>query len=453
MFVESSLLEKIRARKATLTFLGLGHVGLPTAVIFARAGFRVTGIDTDSQKVRDLARGKCDIREPGLEETLVICLRNGSLRFGCSSSDVINKSDIVSICVPTPVENTKPDMRNFQAAFDAVKRNAHMGMMILIESTVPPSTTSRLVAPELRSLGYKIDEDILLAYCPERLSPSRALEEFASNTRIIGGIGQNSRRVAAELYKTVCRDVEVTDTLTAELAKVAENTFRDLNIAYANLLALIAESLGADVNEVIRLANTHPRVAIHKPGLGVGGPCLPKDPYMLIQGASEDLGQMVKLARRLNDEMVIHAISLLAQTLTDRGFSIKGAKVAVLGVAYKPDTEDVTNSPAKLLIQELLKRGAFVAVYDPCCAETFGAERASSAHEALKDRDCLIIATAHTNSVSVDLLAQSAKPGCVIFDGPRCLDPERVKRIGLTYLGTGYGTGERSREKGHSPGS
>jgi len=439
MSVESSLIEKIRTRKANLAFLGLGHVGLPTALAFASAGFKVTGIDTNSKKVSDLSQGKSDMHEPGLEEKLATCLKSGTFRATCSSFDPISQSDFVSICVPTPVENVKPNMRNFQAAFDAVRMGAHKGMMMLIESTVPPSTTSGNVAPMLRSLGYEIDEDILLAYCPERLAPSRALEEFASNTRIIGGIGPKSRRVAAELYRTVCRSVEVTDTLAAELSKLAENTFRDLNIAYANLLALIAERLGSDVNEVIRLANTHPRVSIHKPGLGVGGPCLPKDPYILIQGTPEDLSEMVKLARRLNDEMTTHTINLLAQTLADRGLSFKGAKVAVLGVAYKPDTEDTTNSPAKRLIQELLRRGASVSAYDPFCVETFGAERASSIQEALKDRDCIVIVTAHTNSKLVDLLAQYARPGCVIFDGPRVLDPEKVKRVGLTYLGTGYG--------------
>lgn len=453
MTMESSLLDRIRQRTATLAVLGLGHIGLPMALIFAHAGFTVTGIDIDVNKVEALRQGKCYVREPELEQVLAECLKTGTFQVTSdASAPAIRTSDLVSICVPTPVRNTKPDLRYFEAALASVKAGAHKGMIVLIGSTVPPLAISKSVAAEIQHLGYNVDEDIFLAYCPERLAPGQATREFTENMRIVGGVGPRSGQIAAEFFRTVCKNVIVTDALTAELAKVSENTFRDLNIAYANLLALIAENLGADVNEVIRLANTHPRVAIHKPGLGVGGPCLPKDPYMLIQSASEDLGQMVRLARKLNDEMVIHTISLLAQTLTDRGLSIKGAKVAVLGVAYKPDTEDVTNSPAKPLIQELLKMGAIVAVYDPYCAETFGAEKASSAHEALRGRDCIIIATAHTNSVSVDLLAQSAKPGCVIFDGPRCLDPERVKRIGLTYLGTGYGTGERSQEKRHSLG-
>jgi UDP-N-acetyl-D-mannosaminuronic acid dehydrogenase len=445
MSAESSVLDRIRLRKASLAVLGLGHVGLPTALIFARAGFNVIGIDLDLRKVDALRQGKCYIREPGLQEILTACLQNGTFQVTSNASDPVRASDFVSICVPTPVENTVPDLRNFEAAFSAVKAGAHKGTVILIESTLPPSTTSEFVARELQHLGYNIDDDIFLAYCPERLAPVQALKEFVDNTRIIGGIGPKSSEIAAEFFKTVCRDVVVTDALTAELAKVAENTFRDLNIAYANLLALIAERLGADVNEVIRLANTHPRVAIHRPGLGVGGPCLPKDPYMLIQGAPEDFGQLVKLGRKLNDHMTRRVVSLLAQTLMSKGVEIEGAKVTILGVAYKADTEDVTNSPAKPIIEELMKMGASVLAYDPHSSEMYGAERASSAEEALRDRDCIIIVTAHTDFKSIDprLIRQLAKPRCVIFDGPRLLDPMRVRRLGLTYLGTGYGGGKR----------
>jgi UDP-N-acetyl-D-mannosaminuronic acid dehydrogenase len=440
MPVESRLLERISSRRAALTFLGLGHVGLPTAVAFSRAGFQVTGVDTDSQRVRNIALGKCDIREPGLDEAVVACLDRGGLHVTCDSYEPIRMSDFVSICVPTPVEMGKPDMRNFHAALDAVKEGVHRGMMILIESTIPPSTTSGTVAPRLRSLGYTIDEDILLAYCPERLMPSRALEEFASNTRIIGGIGPKSRRVAAELYKTVSRCVEVTDALTAELSKVAENTFRDLNIAYANLLALTAENLGADVNEVIRLANTHHRVSIHKPGLGVGGSCLPKDPYLLIQHVPKSASDLIRSARKINDEITRHVVDILLKAM-DKGTGIKGKRIAILGVTYKPDTEDVMNSPARYVVEALTRAGICVCVYDPYSPETYGTERASSLDEALEGADCVMIATGHTvfKSIDPDHMRHLTRSGCVVFDGPRILDAARIEAAGLTYLGVGYG--------------
>jgi UDP-N-acetyl-D-mannosaminuronic acid dehydrogenase len=436
-----TLLEKIGRKKGNFAVIGLGHVGLPTALVFARAGFNVAGIDNDPRKLEALNGGRCYIQEPELQELLGECLRDGTFNAASKPADSIRASNFVIICVPTPVDNGVPDLSSFKSAFDMVKASAHDGLLILLESTLPPGSISRLVVPELQDLGYRIDENVFLAYCPERLSPGSALRDFVENTRIVGGIGPNSNKLASELIKAVCKDVLITDALTAELAKVAENTFRDLNIAYANLLALIAENLGGDADEVIRLANTHPRVAIHKPGLGVGGPCLPKDPYLLIHGASENVGQLIKVSRRLNDQMPLHVFNLLSQVLKERQIAIDNAKVAVLGVAYKADTEDVTNSPAKPIIQKLLEAGATVCAYDPYSSEAFGAERTNSIDEVLRGADCVIIVTAHSGFKSVDpvLIEQLAKAHCVVFDGPRVLDRLKVEKLGLNYLATGYG--------------
>jgi UDP-N-acetyl-D-mannosaminuronic acid dehydrogenase len=439
--VISSIIERIRLGKVRLAVLGLGHVGLPTALVFARAGFHVKAIDIDVNKVRGLKQGKCYVREPGLEEILSASLKNGTFEATTDMSSSIRTSDFVSICVPTPVENGVPDLKHFEAAFEAVKAGAHEGMVMLIESTLPPSTTSKMVEPGLRRLGYKVDEEIFIAYCPERITPGHALEELSSNTRIIGGVGPNSSKLAAEFFKTVCKLVVVTDPLTAEITKLAENTFRDVNIAYANSLALITEDLGADVNDVIGLANTHPRVAIHRPGLGVGGPCLPKDPYMLIQGLPKEICELVVQSRILSAHMSKHAVNTVVEKLVEKGVDMKHAKICVLGVTYKPDTEDITNSPTKLVVSELMRRGALISTYDPNSQETYGANRASSIEDALRDTDCVIIVTAHAEFRSIDpeAVAQLAKPHCIVFDGPRMLDPTRVMRTGLTYLGTGYG--------------
>jgi UDP-N-acetyl-D-mannosaminuronic acid dehydrogenase len=439
----SSVLEKVRLKKANVAVLGLGHVGLPTALIFARAGFKVTGVDSDVRKVEALRQGTCYIREPGLQGLLTACLKSGTFEIVSNPSDAIRRSDFVSTCVPTPVKNAKPDLTYFETAINSVMACAHERMTVLIESTLPPSTTLKFVLPELQHTGYRVDEEIFLAYCPERLAPGHALEEYVNNARIVGGIGPRSSEIAAEFFKTVCKNIVVTDALTAEIAKVAENTFRDLNIAYANLLALIAERLGGDVIKVIDAANTHPRVTIHRPGLGVGGPCLPKDPYLLVHGLPEDLGQLVTCGRKLNDHMPGRIIDLLTRALLAKGISLENAKISVLGVAYKADTEDVTNSPVKTIVEELLKKKAFVTTFDPYSSETFGGERAVSIEQALRDADCVIVAAAHTDFKSMDLslLRQLAKPHCVIFDGSRLLDATRVRGLGLTYLGTGYGCG------------
>ena len=437
----SFLINRIRKRTANVTILGLGHVGLPTALVFARAGFYVTGVDVDSRKVDALKRGQCGFQEKGLEELLNECLHNGTFEVTGSSLAPIKESDFVSICVPTPVANSIPDLSNFEAAFSAVKAAAHQRMMVIFESTLPVSTTSKRAARELEALGFRLDQDMFLAYCPERLAPGRALKEFAKNTRIVGAVGPKSGEIAAELYKTVCKKVMITDSLTAELAKLSENTFRDVNIAYANLVALIAKQHGADANDVIKLANTHPRVSIHKPGLGVGGPCLPKDPFMLIQSTPADVSQLVTSSRKLNDYIIRHAIDEVSQTLAKEGGDIIRAKITILGIAYKPETDDTTNSPAKYLIEELQKMSGTVVAYDPYTRETFGAARAPTLDDAVKDADSVFIVTAHAVFKTLDLnkLKKLAKDHCIVFDGPRVLDPIKAKLQGLTYLGSGYG--------------
>jgi UDP-N-acetyl-D-mannosaminuronic acid dehydrogenase len=439
-----SLLEQVRLKKARIAVLGLGHVGLPTALVFASSGFKVTGIDTDGDKVEALKRGECYIQEPSLQRLLTECLTQGMFD-ATVDPNAIEESDFVSICVPTPVQDGTPDLRNFNAAMDTVESRIHRGSTILIESTIPPTTTRELVLPRLERLGYEIDEEIFLAFCPERLSPGQALQEFANSTRTIGAIGPKSGHISSELYKTVCKDVRLTDALTAELAKTAENTFRDLNIAYANLLALISEQAGADVNDVIRLANTHPRVRIHTPSLGVGGPCLPKDPYLLVQNVPKHLSQLILSARELNDSMVDHAVDLLSRTLEQNSVELRNAKVSVLGVTYKPESEDTTNSVAKHLIERLLKAGASVTAYDPFTNNTFGAKKASNLDEALQDADSVIIVTAHAEFSSLDprRISELAKRHCVIFDGPRCLDPKECWDHALIYLGTGFGVKNR----------
>jgi UDP-N-acetyl-D-mannosaminuronic acid dehydrogenase len=436
---EFDLLAKISLRKARIAVLGLGHIGLPTALSFANAGFTVVGVDVDA-KVESLRQGRCYVREPGLQDMLLACSRNGSFRVATDAHESVRSSDFASICVPTLVKNEVPDLGIFETAFTSVKAALHDNMAILVESTLPPGTMN-VAASELRGVGLEIDDKVFLAYCPERLAPVRALEEIASNVRLVGGIGPNSSRIAASLFGTICGNVIVTDALSAELAKVAENTFRDLNIAYANLLALISERLGADVSEVVRLANTHPRVSIHRPGVGVGGPCLPKDPYLLIGRADKDLRQLIEASRELNLRMPRYAINSIERAFADRGGTVRGLKFCVLGVSYKADTEDITNSPARTVIQELLERGASVVTFDPYALETFGAKGADSWEVAMKGADCVMILTGHTDFKSLDpaKVREIVSPHCVVFDGPRVLDAAKIEEVGLTYLGTGYG--------------
>jgi len=224
----------------------------------------------------------------------------------------------------------------------------------------------QMVKPLLESKsGLKADKDFFLAYVPERIAPNNTLHEYTKNPRLIGGISINSTKIAVELFRTVCQTVIKTEASTAEIAKLAENTFRDVNIAFANQLALICEHYGVDVTEAIKLANTHPRVNIHKPGPGVGGPCLPKDPYLLTHQYKHMANDMINAARQINDYMPKHVVNLILQATKDRSKEVKESRIAILGTAYKGDIDDSRLSPSEPIIRELRSLGAQVSVYDP----------------------------------------------------------------------------------------
>jgi UDP-N-acetyl-D-mannosaminuronic acid dehydrogenase len=425
----------------TISVIGLGYVGLPTAVVFASRGFSVVGVDVDVGRVEAVNSGRCYIREPGLDVLLRDVVSRGLLRATTDVVEAVRGSDAVIVAVPTPVRDGVADHSYLRAALEGVKRGMHRGLLVVIESTVPPGTTAGFARSLLEESGYRVEEDFFLAHVPERIAPGRAIEELLNVPRVVGGVGPKSTEKAVELYSKVNPKLLPTDATTAEFVKLIENTYRDLNIAFANLLALLAEKLGIDVYEAIKLANTHPRVNIHWPGAGVGGPCLTKDPYMLI---SIDPGfwgsELIRLARRINEYMPRHTMEIIIKALRDAGIDIKGAKVAVLGAAYKGGVNDTRESPAKYIVMELLEKGARVTVFDLYTSETFGAERASSIEEAVRDTDVIVIVTDHPEFKSLDLdaIAKLAKHR-IIVDGRRVIEPYQAVKHEFTYYGIGYG--------------
>ena len=424
-----------------LAVIGLGYVGLPTAVVFASRGFSVVGVDVDDGKVEAVNSGRCYIREPGLDVLLRDAVSRGLLRATTDVVEAVRESDAVIVAVPTPVRDGVTDLSYLRAALEGVRRGLHRGVLVLIESTVPPGTTAGFVRSLLEESGYRVEEDFFLAHVPERIAPGRAIEELLNVPRVVGGVGLKSTEKAVELYSKVNPKLLPTDATTAEFVKLIENTYRDLNIAFANLLALLAEKLRIDVYEAIKLANTHPRVNIHWPGAGVGGPCLTKDPYILISIDSGFWGsELIRLARRINEYMPKHTVEIIIKALRDAGIDIKGAKVAVLGAAYKGGVDDTRESPAKHIVKELLEKEARVTVFDPYTSETFDAEMASSIEEAVRDTDVIVIVTDHPEFKNLDLdaIAKLVKHR-VIVDGRRVIEPYQAVKHGFTYYGIGYG--------------
>jgi len=291
--------------------------------------------------------------------------------------------------------------------------------------------------------GLSCGSDFWLSYCPERLTPSDSVRDFINNDRIIGGFDAQSTRLASHLFRQVIKgEVLLTDSLTAETVKLAENTFRDVNIAFANELALICEQYGVDVQEVIKFANTHPRVNVHRPSCGVGGPCLPKDPYLLLARAKQHTkDSVIKCSRRLNSFMELHTLSKVLTALRITKKDVNPSRISVLGVTYKKGSDDITNTPAMSIIKKLLSLGAQVNVYDPRCAESFGGKRCKGPYEAIADTDCLLILTDHKEFASLNLKKVKEimnKPACIV-DGRRVINPVEAASVGIMYFGIGLG--------------
>jgi UDP-N-acetyl-D-mannosaminuronic acid dehydrogenase len=440
------ILRKIERRKMCLAIVGLGYVGLPTAALFAEAGFNVIGLDVKREIVEAVNEGNDPLKEPGLHALIKHSVEVNRLRATLDFIEALSQADGVIVSVQTPIDEKKsPNMSFFLVALEEIASALRREMLVVVSSTVPPGMVVNVVKPLLESAStLKADKDFYLAYAPERIAPGKALSEFAENPRLIGGIGPNSTILTKRLFGTICRTIIATDASSAEVAKLAENTFRDVNIAFANELALLCENLQVDVLDVIRLANTHPRVKIHHPGAGVGGPCLPKDPYILLHSVrTTNLDSKVIMAsRHINDCMPSHIVKFVVRGLSTGGKNIKNSKIAILGTAYKEGAGSSIFSPSEKVIKKLLILGGEVVAYDPYCEEFFGAKRAKELKEAARNADCLTIMVNHPDfrRINLDELKKLMKKDPVLVDGSRAIDPHQALQKGFRYYGIGWGS-------------
>jgi len=331
---------------------GLGYVGLPTAAMLANYGHSVVGYDVDEELIDDLNENRVSIDEPGLQAFVTEALESGSLEV----SDEIGAAKYHIISVPTPFDRAekRADLSYVEGASEAIAPELRTGDTVILESTVPPGTTVDTLRPILEQSGLSAGEDFALVYCPETVLPGNIITELRENDRIIGGVNGVSTEAAVRLYESFVEgDIHTTaNATTAEFVKLIQNTFRDTNIALANELAKLAQDYGIDSREAIELANNHPRVQLHQPGPGVGGHCLPVDPWFLGQN-SEHL-ELIPVARRVNDEMGEYIIDLLEDELR----TIAGKQIGILGVAYKGNVSDTRNSPGLELARRLQARSA-----------------------------------------------------------------------------------------------
>ncbi len=378
--------------------LGLGYIGLPTASVFASRGLRVLGVDINPRIIETLHNGDIHIHEPGLREEFKSALETGRLTF----SNKPEPADAFIIAVPTPFKRDDFGMdANFKSAdMSAVKSAAESivpvlrkGNLVVLESTSPPRTTTDLVRPILERSGLLAGRDFHLAYSPERVLPGQILRELIENARVIGGITPESAQAGRDLYAAFVKgQIVLTDATTAEMVKLMENTTRDVNIGIANEFARLAERFGVDVWEAISIANLHPRVKILSPGPGVGGHCISVDPWFLVEAAPE-IASLILAARQVNDGQPEFVAELVEKALG----SLKGKRIAALGLAYKPDVDDLRESPAAEVARLLQERGASIKAFEPFKPEGLPNLNCVPALEAaVEDADALLLLVNHT---------------------------------------------------------
>ena len=375
-----------------INIIGLGYIGLPTALMFAKSGVKVIATDYNEELVSSLAEGKLTFEEKGLEE-----LFQDALLKGIEFTTKYEKADTYIIAVPTPYikESKKLDQRYLLAAINSILDVCEKGAVLIIESTVSPGTVDKYIRPEIEKRGCVIGEDVHLVHAPERIIPGNMIYELEHNSRTVGADEPEIGNQVKELYASFCKsEIVLTDIRSAEMSKVIENTYRDVNIAFANELAKICRADDMDVYEIIRIANKHPRVDILQPGPGVGGHCISVDPWFLV-GDYPDLTNLILTARKTNDSMPTHVLSRIRDIMREHDIT-DISKVGLYGLAYKENVDDTRESPTLQLLQRMDEHLAFgVKVFDPFVKTRIVDHQFMNFEDFINEIEILVIITAH----------------------------------------------------------
>lgn len=407
--------------------IGLGYIGLPTALLFANEGVNVVGVDIDETLVEKINNDKFFIEEDGLQDILLNVRKSATFRATISPE----KSDVFLIAVPTPTNDDEwksCDLTNVLNVMDRIVPLLEKGNTVIIESTIPPNTIEKFIEPKITATGFTPGKEIFIAYCPERVIPGNILHEFTYNNRIVGGMTVNCSEKVTDFYRLVVKGkILTTDTKTAEMVKLMENVYRDVNISLANECFKICHELGINVLDVIALANEHPRVNLHYPGAGVGGHCLAIDPYFVISEAPET-AKLLRLSRHINESMPDFVIDIVRQMMKN----YNGSKIAILGISYKGNIADTRESPALEIYNKLKQLGKYeIAVYDPYVDTDFISKNINS---VLKNASLALILAEHDEFKTMRNQHFSAMKQRVVFDTKHMLE-NRTDNIEYIHFG------------------
>lgn len=409
-----------------ICIIGLGYIGLPTASMLANNGYDILGVDISDQVVDKLSSGSLHIEEPNLEDIFLRAFKNKKIRV----SKNIEKSDVFIITVPTPLtEDKKAELKYVLEASIGISKYIKKGNLVILESTSPPGTTENLVGGTIfKNTGLQAGKNFHLAFCPERVLPGKIIDELVNNKRIIGGINRQSAEKAKEVYsRFVKNEILLTDLKTAEFVKLIENTYRDVNLAFSNELSMICGDYGIDIWEVMKYANMHPRVNILNPGPGVGGHCIPIDPWFIIQNIDRK-NTLIEKSRNINDKMPVVVAEKIASLIKD----IENPRVSLFGATYKENISDTRESPTNIIIRELKKKNISFSVYDPI-ADNFKF-KISDLDECLAGSDLLVLLVGHDvyNDTGLDTISELMR-NKMILDTRNFFNSGSVLKHGFKY--------------------
>ncbi len=401
--------------------LGLGYIGLPTACILALNGHYVVGVDINKDIIKKINKGDISINENTLKDTVKKLIFEKKFIV----KNKLENADFFIICVPTPLNNKfSCDLSYIVSALKSILSFIEFGNTVIIESTIPPGTTETVIKPLLERKGFKIGKDIYLAYCPERVLPGNIMNEIVYNDRIIGGVTKSCGIKAYNLYKSFVKGhISMTNATTAEMIKLVENIYRDVNIALANELSIICNKLKINSLSVLEMANKHPRVNILTPGPGVGGHCLPIDPYFIMENKNDSLS-LISLSRRINENMPKYIVSIVKKITKN----ISNPKITIWGITYKGNVNDIRNSPSIDIINKLKKENFNLSIYDPLVDNIpINYIELSSKEDSLKNSNLLLLLADHNEFKTLELeneiiLKNMKNP--IILDAKNILNPK-----------------------------
>lgn len=405
-----------------INVIGLGYIGLPTALMFATHGVEVVGTDYNEELVNTLNEGKTTFKEEGLEE-----LFNKALKCNIKFTNEYQKNNIYIVSVPTPYEkeNKKIDPKYVVNAVKSVLKVCEKGTILVIESTISPGTIDRYIRPIITSEGYKLGEDIHLVHAPERIIPGNMVYELEHNSRTIGADSKDIGEKVKQLYSSFCKgEIIVTDIKTAEMTKVVENTFRDINIAFANELSRICRKDGMDVYEIIKIANKHPRVNILQPGPGVGGHCISVDPWFLV-GDYPNIVNIIKSARQVNDSQPKFVVERLKEIMKNNNIE-DFSRVGIYGLTYKDNVDDIRESPTLQLLEFLNEyEKNEIKVYDPLILKKIVNNQYNDFEKFICDIDIIVIMNAHNEIIQ----NKNKLKNIIVFDTKNVIDTKNVYKL------------------------